>query len=220
MMKLLSIAALGFVAAADVPVFSSNDDYDEINLNIRLLQSANGTAKANVTEYVVSGDVTTTYTTALTYPALCADVAGPTCTALTGATSAGGCVINSCGDASARRARALQTATDKTIKQTYSLTFASSSEATAASTAIASPTFGASFATALNNALPAGLTASAPVFSAPTTVTTVGGTTAAPTTAAPAPAAAAPSPSPSSDASMLKANVALAAVAALFASMF
>jgi hypothetical protein len=32
-------ALLGFVSAAELPQFSATDDYDELNLNIRLLQT-------------------------------------------------------------------------------------------------------------------------------------------------------------------------------------
>jgi len=45
MFKLLAAAFLGAssVLASNVPVFSANDDYDEVNLNIRLLAAHNAT---------------------------------------------------------------------------------------------------------------------------------------------------------------------------------
>jgi len=222
MMKLLSIAALSFVAAADVPVFSSNDDYDEINLNIRLLQK-NGTeaAATNVTAapgetmvYTVSGSMSSTYTTDLTVTALCSSVEAPTAAALKSATTSDTATIDTCA-APASRARKLST--DVAIDQAYSLTFATATAASTASSTISSPSFTSAFATILNAELAtagSGLTATVSSFTAPTTAATTV------TTAAPAATPAAPAPSPSSDASMVKANVALAAVAALFASMF
>jgi len=205
-----------------VPVFSSNDDYDEINLNIRLLQGnvteapINGTGTA---QYTVSGSVTSKYTTDKTVDGLCGDVAAPTCTALEGQTgaTAGSCSISSCAApaAAASRARKLQAA-EVSIEQAYAIVFATAAAANTASATIADPAFASSFATALNAELTTagtGLTATVEAVGAPTVGVTIV------TTAAPA-APAAPSPSPSSDASMVKANVALAAVAALFASMF
>jgi len=220
-MKLLSIAALSFVAAADVPVFSSNDDYDEINLNIRLLQKGNDTvvpasnmttAPGETVVYTVSGSMSSTYTTDLTVTALCSSVEAPTAAALKSTTSADTATIDTCA-APASRARKLST--DVSIDQAYSLTFATSAAATSATSTISGPSFASSFAAILNTQLSGtGLTATVSSFTAPTT------STATVTTAAPAATPAAPAPSPSSDASMVKANVALAAVAALFASMF
>lgn len=51
---------LGFVSAAQVPSFSANDDYDEVNLNIRMLD-----AHANVTEVVT---VTGTFAVTMAIP--------------------------------------------------------------------------------------------------------------------------------------------------------
>ena len=59
MFKLLAAAFLGAssVLAADVPVFSANDDYDEVNLNIRLLAAHNATADAPAgSTYKVTGE--------------------------------------------------------------------------------------------------------------------------------------------------------------------
>ena len=41
--KVFAAAAVAVASAADVPVFSSNDDYDEINLNIRMLSNTSST---------------------------------------------------------------------------------------------------------------------------------------------------------------------------------
>jgi len=221
MMKLLSFAALSYVAAADVPVFSSNDDYDEINLNIRLLQK---NATANVTTYVMNGEMTTKYTSANDAKTVCAAVKGSTQKTLVSTLSASSATVNTCG-ATTRRARALQ-AGEVSIKQDYSAVFASEAGATAAKATVESGSFAADFAAALTTQMATdGVTAaSAPTVtsaSASAPVTQVNGQTVTPAPAAPAPATpAAPSPAPSSDASMLKANVALAAVAAVFASMF
>jgi hypothetical protein len=221
MMKLLSFAALSYVAAADVPVFSSNDDYDEINLNIRLLQN---NATANVTTYVMSGEMSTKYTSANDASAVCDAVKVSTQKTLVSTLKSSSATVDSCADATARRARALQ-AGEVSIKQGYTAVFASEAGATAAKATVESGSFAADFAAALTTQMASdGVTAaSAPTVtsaSASAPVTQVNGQT---VTAAPAPVAAtpaAPSPAPSSDASMLKANVALAAVAAVFASMF
>jgi hypothetical protein len=220
MMKLLSFAALSYVAAADVPVFSSNDDYDEINLNIRLLQN---NATVNVTTYVMTGDLTTKYTTAENTAGLCAAVKVSTQKTLVTTLKSSSATIDSC-DEVVRRGRALQ-AGESSIKQGYSAVFASEAGATAAKATVESGSFAADFAAALTTQMATdGVTAaSAPTVtsaSASAPVTQVNGQT---VTAAPTPAptpVAAPSPAASSDASMLKANVALAAVAAVFASMF
>jgi len=220
MMKLLSFAALTYVAAAEVPVFSSNDDYDEINLNIRLLSQNVTGAPANVSaSYVVSGSLTSSYVTEKTVDGLCGDVAAPTAAALESTTgaAAGSCTINSCAApaAAASRARKLQAAS-VSIEQAYAITFTTVEAANSAATVVNDEAFASTFATALNSELAsAGTGLTATVDSATASVTVV-----VDTTAAPAPAVAAPSPSPSSDATMVKANVALAAVAALFASMF
>ncbi len=95
MMKLLSFAALSYVAAADVPVFSSNDDYDEINLNIRLLQK---NATANVTTYVMNGEMTTKYTSANDAKTVCAAVKGSTQKTLVSTLSASSATVNTCGE--------------------------------------------------------------------------------------------------------------------------
>jgi hypothetical protein len=223
MMKLLSVAALSFVAAADVPVFSSNDDYDEINLNIRLLQSNVTGAPVNVTAapgeklvYTVSGSMSSTYTTDKTATALCSDIEAPTAAALKASTSSDTATIDTCA-APAAASRARKLSTDVAIDQAYSLTFATATAASTATSTITGAGFAAAFATTLNAELAkgdSGLTATVSSFTAPTTAATTV------TTAAPAATPAAPAPSPSSDASMVKANVALAAVAALFASLF
>ena len=95
MMKIASVAALGFVAAADVPVFSSNDDYDEINLNIRLLASHNA-SNANAT-FKVTGSLDSTYSTADPADALCTAVKAPTESALSASTGSATSEIKNCG---------------------------------------------------------------------------------------------------------------------------
>ena len=96
MMKIASVAALGFVAAADVPVFSSNDDYDEINLNIRLLAAHNATGAQNAT-FKVTGSMNSKYTTADTPAALCASVQPATEAALMSSTGSSTSEITACG---------------------------------------------------------------------------------------------------------------------------
>jgi len=66
--KVFAAAALAIVSAADVPVFSSNDDYDEINLNIRML--ANHTTATAPVETSVSGSMGITMTTSETAESL------------------------------------------------------------------------------------------------------------------------------------------------------
>jgi len=212
MMKIASVAALGFVAAADVPVFSSNDDYDEINLNIRLLASHNVSGNANAT-FLVTGSCDSTYNTADSATALCTAVKGPTESALMSATSSATSAITSCG---AKAASRRLSASDVAITQAYELGFTSANAATTATALVNGAGFAATFQTALNSALASAgssLTASVDSFSG------VDATAAAATTEAPAvvPAPAAPSPA-SSDASMVKATTAIAA--AVFASLF
>ena len=64
---LASFALLGFVSAAELPQFSATDDYDELNLNIRLLQSnatdANATNATAEPTHVLKFSATGTFTT-------------------------------------------------------------------------------------------------------------------------------------------------------------
>lgn len=211
MMKIASVAALGFVAAADVPVFSSNDDYDEINLNIRLLASHN-TSSVNAT-YKVTGSMDSTYSTADTATVLCSTVKAPTEAALMSSTSSSTSEITTCGAKASRRAL---TASDVAITQAYELGFTSATAASQATETINGAGFATTFQAALNQALTsAGSSLTATVSS----VSGVDSTAAAATTEAPAAAPAAPAPaSSSSDASMVKATTAIAA--AVFASLF
>merc|ERR1719263_626432 len=169
----------------------------------------------------MNGEMTTKYTSANDAKTVCAAVKGSTQKTLVSTLSASSATVNTCG-ATTRRARALQ-AGEVSIKQDYSAVFASEAGATAAKATVESGSFAADFAAALTTQMATdGVTeASAPTVtsaSASAPVTQVNGQTV--TTAPAAPAPAAPAPAPSSDASMLKANVALAAVTAVFASMF
>jgi len=224
MMKLLSVAALSYVAAADVPVFSSNDDYDEINLNIRLLASNDGTQ--NVTaNYKVNGDMASTWTSSggsgiTSYTDLCNTINTHTETVLKSETSSATSEVTSCGQAATRRLSTERKLSAVDVTQAYSLGFATAAAADAAVTLISSDAFATSFASALNAALAAaGSTLSATVtFSAPTQVELDASQATVPPATTAAPAVAAPSPSPSSDASMIKATTAI--FAAVVASLF
>merc|ERR1719473_340676 len=170
----------------------------------------------------MSGEMTTKYTSAGDGKAVCAAVKGSTEKTLVSTLSSSSATVDSCAGV-VRRARALQ-AGEVSIKQGYTAVFASEAGATAAKATVESASFAADFAAALTTQMATdGVTAaSAPVVtsaSASAPVTQVNGQTVTPAPAAPAPATPA-APAPSSDASMLKANVALAAVAAVFASMF
>merc|ERR1719506_2990672 len=162
------------------------------------------------------GDLTTKYTSSSTAAEVCTAVKASTEKTLVTTLKSSSANVDSC-DAAARRARALQ-AGEVSIKQDYSAVFASEAGATAAKATVESGSFAADFAAALTTQMATdGVTeASAPTVtsaSASAPVTQVNGQTVTPAPAAPA----APSPAPSSDSSMLKANVALAAVAAVFA---
>lgn len=226
-MKLIALMSLflGFVSAAQVPSFSANDDYDEVNLNIRMLQ--NTTARVTVSGVVT---VTMTVPTGSTPESLNADTAftGALCSSLI---AAGGlsaddeCTITAV-EAAERRARALQDSLDLSIS--YTLVISSAAAADAFSAAVASGS-AAAFEAALTAALATALAAIDTNY-AVSAITSAGAsvvtTTAAPVDSAATTgtdattAAAAASPADSSDASMIKANVALAAVAALVASVF
>ena len=79
MMKAIASFALmmGMVSAAELPQFSATDDYDELNLNIRLLQSnatSNDTSNATAAAFITKFSATGTFTTpAKTVKALAAD---------------------------------------------------------------------------------------------------------------------------------------------------
>merc|ERR1719506_3031224 len=162
----------------------------------------------------MSGEMTTKYTSAGDAAAVCDAVKVSTQKTLVTTLKSSSATVDSCAGV-VRRARALQ-AGEVSIKQGYTAVFASEAGATAAKATVESGSFAADFAAALTTQMATdGVTAaSAPVVtsaSASAPVTQVNGQTVTPAPAAPA---------PSSDASMLKANVALAAVAAVFASMF
>jgi len=219
MMKIASIAALGFVAAADVPVFSSNDDYDEINLNIRLLAAHNATGAQNAT-FKVTGSMSSKYTTLQVFTSLCMSVRAPTEAALMSSTGSSTSEITNCGVpgltpgiAASRRALA---ASEVAITQVYALGFTSAAAASTATELVNGAGFATTFQTALNTALTSAgvsLTASVDTF------TGVAVVAAAATTEAPVAVAAPAAPAATtSDASMVKATTAIAA--AVFASLF
>lgn len=217
--KLFAAAALAVVSAADVPVFSSNDDYDEINLNIRML-SGNTTASSDGGDQVISHVVTVT----MSVPD------GEDIASLNSNTAfKGGCengLKSSIPDAksvsvtgitdgsSSRRAR--QLAVTLTPAIAYDVTV-SAANADAVKSLVTSGGSSGTFATSLATSLAVAL-ATAGYTGA--TITGISPATTATTAAAPpAPAAAAaPSPSPSSNAAKVAVST-VAAFAAFMASM-
>lgn len=227
-MRILAVLSLffGFAAAAQVPSFSANDDYDEINLNIRMLSNHTTPDEIVVEVVTVSGS----FSASLTVPAGTDVAALNADTAIKAAIcaqvlAAGGLAPTSTCEvtisAASRRGRALQDTLDVVI--TYTLSLAPSA-ASSFETLVASGS-ATTFESALTTGLTTALTAIDPAYavasvtSAGATVSTSSGTTTAATSTETTTAAPASSPS-SSNASMLKANVALAAVAALIASVF
>merc|ERR1719380_119776 len=147
-MKIASVAALSVVAAADVPVFSSNDDYDAINLNIRLL-AAHNASNVNAT-FEVTGSVDSTYNTPDSASVLCTAVKAPTESALSSSTNAATSAITNCDATASRRALS---ASDVAITQAYKLGFTSADAAATATSTINGAGFAAAFQSALNTAL-------------------------------------------------------------------
>jgi hypothetical protein len=136
--KLFAAAALAVVSAADVPLFSSNDDYDEINLNIRML--SNGTSAATPTTVAASVVLSADFPTGTTVPILAASDAFKTgaATALKATpqlSTATTVTVTAVTDASARRARAL--AASLIIAIAYDAVFPTSAAADTAVAAIA-----------------------------------------------------------------------------------
>ena len=216
--KLFAAAALAVVSAADVPVFSSNDDYDEINLNIRML-SGNTTTKATTGDQVISHSFSFTgsFADGETYDSLNSNQAFKNgCeNGLKGAISDAKSVeVTGVSDGtSSRRARQLAVTLTPAIAYDVTVSAANVDAVKALVTSGGSSgTFATSLATSLTVALAtAGYSVTISSITPATTATT------APAPAAPA-AAAAPSPSPSSNAAKVAVST-VAAFAAFMASM-
>jgi len=237
MFKLVAAAFLGAssVLASNVPVFSANDDYDEVNLNIRLLAAHNATDSKKAYKVQGSFKASFTFPEGTTAATLNEDTAFKSGleTAISGAidgVDASMTKVDKIEDASAAAAATRRLAAHATVtlalKVLYTITFATAEAATAAA-ALIDTSANSSFMSALTTGLTAAATAAGATFDtasltaeAPTVVTPApaAGSTAA--TEAPAAAAPAPAAASSSDATMLKANMAVAAVAALVASIF
>lgn len=229
MMKLATL----FVAAAAVVNAETTDDYDEMNLNIRLLASHNATLPAvkdaldATSEDVVKMTMTTTISaTGATVDSLktasedkvCKDASKTIldegfCATINNFCA--NCAVESLAAAAGRRKRALQS---EDFDWTESTLIASANK-DSFSTVLA----GASFTTSLVSAITAAASTAGVSGLTVDGVTTpvvaeAAKPTPAPTTSAPAPAPAAAAPAPaeekSSNASLLKANVALVAIAA------
>ena len=219
--KLFAASALAVVSAADVPVFSSNDDYDEINLNIRML-SGNTTATAS-DDVTINHSVsfTGTFPAGTTYSTLDGSAefkAGAASAIKASVTPAPKSVtVTAVTDGSSRRARQLSVSLTPAVA--YNMVV-SAANAAAAKTFVTSTSTGAgSFAAALTAGVTSALSAAGYTGATITGVTAA--TTATETAATPspaAPAAAAPSPSPSSNAAKVAVST-VAAFAAFMASM-
>jgi len=236
MFKLLAAAFLGAssVLASNVPVFSANDDYDEVNLNIRLLAAHNVTDPKKAYKVQGSFKASFTFPEGTTAATLNEDTAFKSGleTAISGAidgVDASMTKVDKIEDASAARqleeARRLATVT-LVLKVLYTITFATADAATAAA-ALIDTSASSSFMSALTTGLAVAATAAGATFDAtsltaeaPTVVTPAPEAGSSAATEAPAAAAPAPAAASSSDATMLKANMAVAAVAALVASIF
>lgn len=230
-----SVAALVFgaasVLAADVPTFSANDDYDEINLNIRLLE-----AHKNKTT-IVKLTVPIAVSCPASFSSCTADYFGSSTTFTDGCcanikTAASlddttACAVTSVTESASRRGRQLQTTLNLDVAAELTFTGTGASAAAQAfETAAAADSFTSAMTTAMTSVLTAIDSGLSATVSAPTvSVETTGGSTTTTTTAAPdtttgTDATTAAPAADSSDASMMKANVALAAMAALIASIF
>jgi len=212
--KFLAAAALTVVSAADVPLFSSNDDYDEINLNIRMLSNHSAPA-GTPTNVTVSTAMTGTFPAGTTVAklgpggAMYTDFnAGFSSYMLTISSGASACVVTAVGagrrQLSESEAKRRLTVT-LPIVVTSALTYASATAATAGAAAVNAATINTQ---TLANSFSGSLSG--------VTVSSATATATAPTTAA-APAAA-PSPSPSSNAAKVAVST-LAALSAFVASL-
>jgi hypothetical protein len=212
--KFIAAAALTVVSAADVPLFSSNDDYDEINLNIRML--SNGTATPVPTNITIvtamTGDFGTSDPTDLApggakYTGFNAGFCAYMATLDTTSTS---CVVTAVALArrqlsEAEKRRLAPMSISVTSKMLYPTAAAATTGATTVNSATIVPT---ALAASLNNQ--AGFSG--------VTVTAATATATAPTSGGAAAPAAAPSPSPSSNAAKVAVST-LAALSAFVASL-
>jgi hypothetical protein len=219
--KVFAAAALAVVSAADVPVFSSNDDYDEINLNIRMLSGNTTVTVASTHEFPVNMSMAVTMATD---PATTTAFTDGTKDAIK--TGANANTITATFTSSTRRRlsedRRLTTA--YTVAVAASLGFTSASAATAAKTTVQGASFLTSVANGVNTAMN-GVAGYTPISAAAITGVSAGNVVDCATqtcnsnTAAAGAAAASPSPSPSSNAAKVAVST-LAAFAAFMASMF
>jgi len=218
--KVFAAAALAVVSAADVPVFSSNDDYDEINLNIRML-SGNGTTVASTHELPVNMSMAVTMATD---PATTTTFTDGTKAAIKSAANANTIAATFTSSTRRRLSEDRRLTTAYTVAIVAQLGFTSLSDANAASTTVQSSAFLTNVANGVNTAMSgvAGFTAiSASSISGVSAGTVVNCATSTCTSNTPAAgaAAASPSPSPSSNAAKVAVST-LAAFAAFMASMF
>jgi len=226
--SLIAVAlAASTAVASNVPVFSASDDYDEVNLNIRLLAKHNATDDGKATPTKVIASVTAEFTVpeGATPESLNADTAFKSAvgSAIATALEVKSSDVTVTKISAARlRGRALQTTLS--LKIDFEVLVASASAASAMADSLASGS-AAAFEAALTTALTTELAALGADYAVSAVAS--GGATTEPASkdaatdapVAAAPAAAAPAAS-SSDATMLKTNMAVAAVAALAASIF
>jgi len=228
MMKFLALGAtlLGMVSANELPQFSATDDYDELNLNIRLLQGKNDTNSSMMNKTMDSDKAVPVYTVEVvvaftfntpydTLDALMGDAtayAAVQDTMITGmATSAGVdktlVTIKSITTASRRELSKGRKLAALNLVATFAITTTEESVANSVKAAVESETFGAAFEAATIAAIAADTTLSAdPAYSveagsasATATVTKTepaGSTAAASEESGSTQAAAASSPSP------------------------
>ena len=208
--KVFAAAAVAVVSAADVPVFSSNDDYDEINLNIRMLQNTTSTGTTAPVATSISGDCSLTQTGAntcdATYTAAHEASVNAVVAGTYGASVSDSSTTATCSRRLSAAGRRLQAYTDSTTPYTqaytYTVTFPSQAAADAAVASYSAAT--------MNTALGAATLNGAAVTGATSTSPTV--------VAAPGGSPASPSPSPSSNAAKVAVST-LAAFSAFMASM-
>lgn len=241
MMKLFALSA-AFVAGAnavELPSFTNNDDYDEMNLNIRLLSKSNASLATVVNK--TSADVATVEVTtklSMTTASTAKEIGDAACTEASCSTDAAKKCMNvaatsslsmACDNGelvsfvdSARRARALSAAVEKSFDWTHKF-YVPKSAAAGLETTLKSDNLVASLKTQVAAKLSsAGISAVVGNMTlGAAKVTGLGpaaGGDAGATTAAP-PAAATPAASSSSDAVMMKVNLGIFAAVAMFFSM-
>lgn len=206
--KVFAAAAVAVVSAADVPVFSSNDDYDEINLNIRMLQNTTSSGTTAPVATSISGGCTLTQTGANTcdaaYTATHEAAVNAVVASQYSASVSDSTTTATCGrrlSAAGRRLTWTDSTTPYAQAYSYTVTFASAAAAQAAVAGYSATSMDSALAAAT---LPAA-TVTGAVSTAPGVVST-GGTPAS------------PSPSPSSNAAKVAVST-LAAFSAFMASM-